>query len=418
MIPAPPLQTLKTYGLDIEKIRSDFPMLSQTVNGKPLIYLDSAATSHKPKVVLDRLYQFYSEEYGKPKEANRFSKTTTEAMEETRSKMAGMIGASKPEEIIFTTGCTEGINLVANGMARTLLKKGDEILITAFEHHANIVPWHMACDLTGAVLKVVPIEKTGEFDLEKFQGMLTDKTRIVSFSHSSHVLGTILPIKQICEIAHSREIVVMIDGAQAAPHMPVNMQEYDCDFYAFSGHKMGSPTGVGVLYGKEKWLQKIAPLLGGGQMAEQVTWEKSKFASIPTKFEAGTTPFVEIIVTGTLIDYLQELDMQKTSEYEQELMKYCTEKLSRIEQLNIFGTAPEKEPVLSFNIRNADVKKLETFLNNEYGMAVRAGHLTAQPLMKFLGVEKLLRVSFCYYNTYEEIDVLEEALKAFIKENA
>jgi cysteine desulfurase/selenocysteine lyase len=408
---------MNTFGLDIEKIRSNFPMLSQKVNGKKLIYLDSAASSHKPQVVIDRLTKFYTEEYAKPKEADSFSKSASEALEETRSKMAKLIGAAKPEEIIFTKGCTEGINIVAHGFARTMLQKGDEILITAFEHHANIVPWQMACDLTGAVLKVVPIEKSGEFDFEKYQNMITDKTKIISFSHSSHVLGTMLPVKHISEIAHNRGVAVMIDGAQAAPHMPVDMQDYGCDFYAFSGHKMGSPSGVGVLYGKEKWLKKIAPLLGGGEMASEVTWEKSKYETLPLKFEGGTTPFAEIIATGTLIDYVQELDMSKTSEYEQQLLKYATEKLSQIDRLIIAGTAHEKEPVLSFQLQNMDVKKLETFLNDEYGMAVRAGQLTAQPLMKFLGIDKLLRISFCYYNTYREIDVVEEAIKDFIKRN-
>ncbi len=407
----------ETFGLDIAKIRSDFPMLSQKVNGKPLIYLDTAASCPKPKVVLDRLYQFYAEEYGKPKEAHTYSKSATESMEETRSKMANQIGASKPEEIIFTSGCTEGINVVANGLARTMLQKGDEIVITAFEHHANIVPWHMACQLTGAVIKVVPIEKSGEFDLNKYESMLTDKTKIVSFSHSSHVLGTMLPVHTMAEIAHKRGALVLADGAQAAPHMPVNMKEYDCDFYTFSGHKMGSPAGVGVLYGKADLLEKIAPLMGGGEMASEVTWKKSTYASAPTKFEGGTTPFAEIIATSTLIDYLNELDMSVTVKYEEELLRYATEKISNIDRVIIAGTAREKEPVLSFYIKGMDVKKLETFLNEEYGMAVRAGQLTAQALLQFLGIDKLLRVSFNYFNTYHEIDTLTEAVQTFIKQN-
>ena len=409
------MKTLNTYGLDIIKIRAEFPMLSQTVNGKPLIYLDSAASSHKPRGVLNKLLRFYSEEYGKPKEGGSFSTTASEQVEDTRSKMAKMIGAAKPEEIIFTRGCTEGINVVANGLAHTLLQKGGEILITAFEHHANILPWQMACQLTGAVLKVVPIEKSGAFDLEKYEKMINDKTRIVAFSHSSHALGTMLPVKAMCEIAHKKGVLAMVDGAQAAPHMPVNMQEYDCDFYAFSCHKMGSPSGVGVLYGKEKWLNKIAPLMGGGEMASEVSWEKCNYASLPKKFEAGSTSFPEIIATGTLLDYLQQLDMSKTAEYEQELMKYCTEKLLHIEGLVLVGTGPEKEPVLSMHLPGMDVKNLETFLNSEYGIAVRTGHLSAQPLMKFLQVDKLLRVSFCYYNTHEEINRLEEAIREYIK---
>lgn len=407
---------MDTAGLDIEKIRSDFPMLSQKVNGKSLIYLDSAATSQKPQAVLDCLLQFYSEEYGTPGHGKSFSQASADAFETTRLKMAKMIGAKKPEEVVFTKGCTEGINIVANGLARTILKRDDEILITAFEHYANIVPWQMACALTGAVLKVVPIELSGEFDVEKFESMITDKTRVISFTHSSHVTGTMLPVKHMAAIAHEHDIAVMVDGAQAAPHMRVNMQDYDCDFYTFSGHKMGSPGGVGVLYGKEEWLKKIAPLQGGGEMACEVSWEKSKYAAPPAKFEAGSMPFVEIITTGPLIDYLLHLDMIKTATYEQQLLNYCTNRLSKIERVIVRGTAKEKEPVLSFHLWKMDVKKLEAFLANEYRIAVRAGPLAAQPLMNFLGVDKLLRVSFCYYNTYGEIDVLAEAIHEFIKQ--
>lgn len=247
--------------------------------------------------------------------------------------------------------------------------------------------------------------------------MINGKTRIISVSHSSHVLGSILPINQIAEIAHKRGIAVLADGAQAAPHMPVNMQELDCDFYSFSGHKMGSPTGVGVLYGKEKWLNKIAPLMGGGEMAKEVTFKKSTYAEIPTRFEGGTTPFADIIAFGSLVDYLEEIGQENIEQYELELLSYATEKLSKIERVKIYGNAPEKEPVLSFDIEGANMKKLEKYMNDEWSIAVRAGQLTAQPLMKLLGVQSLIRASFCFYNTFDEVDTFIEAVNAFIAEN-
>lgn len=344
--------------------------------------------------------------------------TTTEAMEDTRSKVASMMNADQPKEIIFTKGCTEGINIVANGFAKALLEPGDEIIISQLEHHANIVPWQMTCRHSGAVLKVAPITQNHELDMDQLENMINDRTKIISVSHSSHVLGSILPIREIAAMAHKRNIAVFADGAQAAPHMPVDMQQLDCDFYAFSGHKMGSPTGVGVLYGKEKWLNQIAPLLGGGEMTKEVTFEHSTFSEIPTKFEGGTTHFAGIIATGSLVDYLQELDMQKSSEYEEELLYYCIEKLSKLERVKIFGNAPDKEPLVSFDIEGMDVKQLEKYLNDEWGIAVRAGQLTAQPLMKLLGVKGLLRASFSYYNTYDEVDTFVEAVNAFIEEKS
>jgi cysteine desulfurase/selenocysteine lyase len=400
-------------GLNIEKIRASFPMLSATVNGKPLIYFDSAATTHKPAVVLEALRRFYGEAYGKPQEAHHFAKKATEALEQTRKKIANFLGAPSEKEIIFTRGCTEAINLVSDGFAKSMLKKDDEIVITEMEHHANIVPWQMACDLSGARLRVLPITTSGEIDLDTFQEFLTDRTRIVSISHSSHVLGTILPVEEMIRLAHMKDIPVLLDGAQAAPHMPVNIKKLDCDFYTIAAHKMGAPSGVGILYGKKKWLQKLPPALGGGDMVKKVSFEKSEYQDIPMKFEAGTPPFGEIISMSALIDYLEELDMEKTSGYEQELLAYGTQRLSAISGLKIYGTAPEKEPVLSFELEGKDVKKLEKFLDEEYNIATRAGDLSAQPLMKILGVKGLLRISFCYYNTRQEIDILAEAIEAF-----
>jgi cysteine desulfurase/selenocysteine lyase len=260
-----------------------------------------------------------------------------------------------------------------------LLKEGDEVVITQLEHHANIVPWQIACQQSGAKIKVVPINKNGEIEIEAYSKMLSSKTKIVAFSHSSNVLGTMLPVKHLTEIAHDKGVPVMVDGAQTAPHMAINMQDIDCDFYTFSGHKMGSPSGVGVLYGKKEWLNKLPPFEGGGDMAEKVTFEDFKPAAIPQKFEAGTMPFAEIIAFGTLLDYLSELNMEHTAAYEQELLSYATEQLSQVEEVTIFGTSTEKEPVLSFKMKNKDVKKLEKFLNDAYNITTRAGALTAQP---------------------------------------
>jgi cysteine desulfurase / selenocysteine lyase len=402
-------------GLDIQKIRDEFPMLKKEIKGKPLIYLDSAATTQKPKRVMDRLYKFYLEEYAKPKESHSLSKQATNEMEEARKKVASFMGASSEKEIVFSRGCTESINMVAGGFERGLLNESDEVLITALEHHANIVPWQLACQQNKAQLRVVPINEKGEIDLESYESTLSSRTKIVAVSHTSHALGNKLPVKEMIALAHKKDIPVMVDGAQAIPHMPVDMQELDCDFYTFSGHKMGSPSGVGILYGKKEWLKKLPPYEGGADMATKVTFEKHTLADPPYKFEAGTMPFAEIIAFGTLLDYLNELDMHKTEQYEQYLLNYATEQLSKIDGLRIMGTDGEKEPVLSFVLEHGDVKKLERFLNDEYNIDVRAGDLTAQPLMKILGVSGLLRVSFCYFNTPHEIDVLTDAVEEFIK---
>jgi cysteine desulfurase/selenocysteine lyase len=403
------------FGLDIEKIRSSIPMLGRSAHGKPLIYLDSAATTHKPQVVIDRIKKYYSEEYAKPEEAHQFSKQTTELRDEARKKMAGFLKSGSEKEIVFTKGCTEGLNIVANGIAQSILQPGDEIILTQLEHHANIVPWLMAGQLTGAVIKVAPITEKGELDMNALEDMIGPKTRVISLPHSSHVLGTILPVREVAALAHRRDIAVVVDGAQAAPHMPVNVQELDGDFYTISCHKMGSPTGVGVLYGKQPWLERIAPLIGGGEMAEDVSFESCTYVDPPTKFEGGTQPFADIIATSTLIDFLNDIDMQKSSKYEQALLEYATEKLQAIDRLLIHGTAPEKEPLIAFELAGMDVKKLEQYLDKEWGIAIRAGELTAKPLMKHLGVEGLARISFAFYNTYDEIDTVAAAIQAFIK---
>jgi cysteine desulfurase/selenocysteine lyase len=414
MIQNETLATGRNQSLDIEKIRGDFPMLNTEVKGKKLIYFDSAATNHKPQVVIDRLNELYTCKYGKTDEGHTFSQLMTEAFEETRAKTAKMIGAPNASEIIFTTGSTHGINIIANGFGRKILKEGDEVLISVLEHHSNIVPWQLACEISGAKIVVCPLLADGRLDIEQFERLLSEKTKIVSLAHSSNVLGTMIPVRTICDLAHARGIPVLIDGAQSAPHMAVNMQELDCDFYVFSAHKMGGPAGVGVLYGKSIWLERIPPLQGGEGMASSVRFEESQYSELPKKFEAGTPAFEEIVAFGTLIDYVQFLDMRKTAAYEQELLEYATEHLNKLSKVKIYGTSPEKEPVISFDLIGMDIKACEKFLNDEYNIAVKAGALSAEPLMNHLGVKGLLRISLCYINTKAEVDEFMSALANFI----
>jgi cysteine desulfurase / selenocysteine lyase len=406
-------RTTKTN--DVERIRQEFPMLSKRINRKPFIYFDNAATGHKPQAVLESLQKFYSSEYGKPKEEHELGKKATERENQVRKKVADFIGASSEKCIVFTRGCTESINIVAGGFSKGLLKKGDEVLITALEHHANIIPWQMACVQTGAVLKVVPLVDTGEVDIKAYKAMLSDKTKIVAISHSSHVLGSILPVKQMIRWAHEKGIPVMLDGAQAAPHMPVNMQDLDCEFYTFSGHKMGGPTGVGVLYGKKKWLEQIPPFEGGSDMAKKVSFEKTEYADVPQRFEAGTMPFAEIIALEALIDFLEKINMEKMFRYEQELLHYAKEQLSQIDGVFIMGSSADQQAVISFHIGKNDVKLLEKYLSDDHNIFVRAGELSAQPLIKLLGVKGLVRASFSYYNTKDEIDEFVKSLKDYLR---
>jgi cysteine desulfurase/selenocysteine lyase len=409
------LATGFNQSLAIKTIRDDFPMLHQRTDGKLLVYLDSAATSHKPRQMMDKLVEGYSTQYGKIRESTTYSRKMTDAYEEARQKVATMMNAADPNEIVFVKNCTEAINIVANGFERAMLKPGDEILITQLEHHANIIPWQLACLTTGAELKVAPINRDGELDLEQFEQLLTDRTRIVSISHSSNVLGTISPVRQVADIAHARGIPVLVDGAQMAPHSPVDMQALDCDFYTFSAHKMGGPSGVGVLYGRKEWLDKLPPHHGGSEMVNEVTFAQSTYLDVPLKFEAGTPAFVDVIAFGTVVDYLQGLGRQALADYEQELLTYATERMSTIDRVRTFGNAPEKEPVISFDVQGLDVKALETYFNDDLNLEVRAGQLSAQPLMNFLGVSGLLRASFCFYNTRDEIDFFADSLEDYIR---
>lgn len=398
---------------DVERIRQGFPVLQKPLHGKPFVYLDSAASGQKPQVMLDRLLRFYSEEYGKPNQAHTASQLASLAEERTRELTARFLHARAPREVVFVRGTTEAINLVATGFERALLGQDDEVLITLMEHHANIVPWQVACQRTGARLRVAPITPAGELNLDAFEKLLSHRTRIVSLCHSSQVLGTINPIREITRMAHQRGIPVFVDGAQAAPHMPVDVQELDCDFYAFSAHKMGGPTGLGVLYGKASWLEKLPPHQGGTVMSESVTFEKTTYAPIPQKFEAGTSAFADIIAFASLLEYLHDIGMDKIQAYEQQLLAYARDRIGRIPRVKILGAAPEKEPLVAILIDGLDVKPAEKYLS-EQGIVVRAGSLGSQPLMNHLGVEAALRASFAWYNTRAEIDQLAQALEAFI----
>lgn len=415
------VKNLFSPGFDVARIREDFPALHQQVNGQPLIYLDSAATSHKPRVMVERIQQLYLEQYAKPYENHPMSMAITEQLDQTRQQVADMINASK-DEVVFVRGCTEGINLVATCFERAILQPGDEIIITMMAHHSNYLPWEMACHQTKAVLKVLPITPSGEIDLNQLQDALTDKTRLIAIEHSSHVLGTINPVEKIVQMAHQRNIAVLVDGAQAAPHMPVDMRELGCDFYTFSGHKMGSPSGVGVLYGRKEWLEKLPPYQLGEDMEKTVSiartfsTPKSSFKPAPQKFEAGTPPFVEIIAFGSVIEYLQGIGQQRIADYEQELLHYTVGKLESLDRVHIIGSAPEKEPLISFTIDGISAKKAESWFNEHTGIALRAGDLSSQPLMKALSLEGVLRISMGFYNTPQEVDQFLDALQACIRE--
>jgi cysteine desulfurase/selenocysteine lyase len=410
------LATGKNQGLDIEKIRGEFPMLKRKLRGMPLIYFDSAATGQKPNVVIDTLQRLYKYEYAKPQEQHTVSKMMTEMVEETRKKTANFINAASPNEIIFTSGTTESINIIANSFAKGILGKDDEVIITALEHHANIIPWQIACEASGAKLRVVAVSNDGEVDIRGMERRIGERTKIIAITHSSHVLGAIQPVREICRLAHERGIAVLVDAAQSAPHMAINVTEMDCDFLVFSGHKMGGPAGVGVLYGKAEWLRQLPPHAGGSENAKKVTFEKTEYQPIPKKFEPGSGAFEEIVAFGALLDFVEQLDIEKTAEYEIELLEYATKKLSEIDRVRMYGRANEKEPVLSFALeRRDDVSDIEKYLSDKHNIDVRSGALSAQPLMKLLGVKGLVRISFCYYNTREEIDYFAGALQKFVE---
>jgi cysteine desulfurase/selenocysteine lyase len=395
--------------LDIQKIRADFPILSQKVNGKPLVYFDNGATSQKPKVVIDAISKYY-EEYNANihRGVHTLSQLATDAYEVSRKKIQEHINAKFSHEVIFTSGTTHAINTVASGIS-TMIKAGDEVLVSALEHHSNIVPWQMLCERTGAILKVIPMNEKGELVLSEYDKLLSHKTKIVAVNHISNALGTINPIEYLIEKAHQYGAAVLIDGAQATPHLKPDVQELDCDFYVFSGHKICGPTGVGILYGKEAWLNKLQPFQGGGEMIATVTFEKTTYAELPHKLEAGTPNIEGGIVIGTAIDYLNEIGFDNIAAYEQELLDYATEKLLEIEGLKIFGTAENKTSVISFNIAEIHPYDIGTIID-KLGIAVRTGHHCAQPIMDYYSIPGTIRASFAFYNTKEEIDIFVDAL--------
>jgi cysteine desulfurase/selenocysteine lyase len=391
---------------DVAAIRRDFPILERQVNGKPLVFLDSAASSQMPQPVIDRLVRYQQTEHANVhRGVHTLSQEATEAYEGVRRKVRALIGAREDREIIYTRGTTEAINLVAQSYGRAFIGAGDEILLSAMEHHANIVPWQMLCQEKGCVIRVIPMDDRGVLDMAAYRELLTDRTKFVSVTHVSNALGTINPVGEIIRLAHERGVPVLVDGAQAAPHLRVDVSELDADFYVFSGHKMCGPTGIGILYGKAELLEKMPPWQGGGDMILSVSFEKTTYNALPHKFEAGTPPIAAAIALGTAIDYLQALGLDRIAAYEHDLLAYATARVSALPGVRIIGTAPEKAAVLSFVIDGVHPHDIGTILDQE-GIAVRAGHHCAQPVMQRMGVPATARASFAFYNTVEEVDAL------------
>jgi cysteine desulfurase/selenocysteine lyase len=400
---------------DVERIREDFPVLRQTVNGKPLVYLDNAASSQVPQVVIDRGSTYLEQEHSNiHRGVHYLSQRATTAYEGAREKVRRFLNARDSKECIFVRGCTEGINLVMHGYGRKFIGPGDEVIISAMEHHSNIVPWQMLCEEKGAVLRVIPMNDAGELLLDEYGALLNERTKIVAVTHVSNALGTINPIKEMIALAHKYGVPVLIDGAQGAPHLAVDVQDLDCDFYAFSGHKMFAPTGSGVVYGKAELLEKMNPFQGGGDMIRSVSFEKTTYAGLPSKFEAGTPAIVSQIGLGTAIDYVNGIGRERAAAYEAGLLRYATERISAIEGVRIVGTAREKASVLSFVIDDIHPHDIGTILDQE-GIAVRAGHHCAQPVMTRFGIPATARASFAFYNTRQEVDVLANAIEKVIE---
>jgi len=400
---------------DPYKIRENFPILSQEVNGKPLIYFDNAATTQKPAVVINAIRDYYLNYNANiHRGIHTLAEKATESFETTRNKVKEYINASSSDEIIFTYGTTDGLNLVAHSLGKKLLNKGDEVIISAMEHHSNIVPWQLICEDRGAVLKIIPISDSGELIYEEYLKLLNERTRIVSIVHVSNSLGTINPVSKIIDDAHAAGALVVVDGAQAAAHLEIDVQNLDCDLYVFSSHKMFGPTGVGVLYGKRNVLDLMVPYRGGGEMIKEVTFEKTTFNDLPFKFEAGTPNIADVIGFGAAIDYMEGINKKNITDYEQELLKYGLQKLSEVPQLRFVGTAKEKVSIISFIIENMHPFDIGIMLDAS-GIAVRTGHHCTQPLMDYLHIEGTVRVSLTIYNTKEEIDILAEKLKKIVK---
>lgn len=396
--------------LDIQTIRKDFPIFQREVNGKPLVYLDNAATSQTPQQVIDTIVDYYQNYNANiHRGVHTLSQEATDAYEAARQKIQKHFNIAHSHEVIFTSGTTQSINLVATGFT-SFLKEGDEILVSAMEHHSNIVPWQMLCERTGAVLKVIPMNLDGELVMEEYHNLLSDKTKLVFCNHVSNALGTVNPIEKIIDAAHKVGAAVLIDGAQAAPHIKADLQALDVDFYTVSAHKMCGPTGVGMLYGKEEWLKKLPPYQGGGEMIAEVTFEKTTYADLPHKFEAGTPNICGGIAFGAALDYMNSIGFDAIAQYEDELLQYATEQLLTIEGLKIYGTAVHKTSVISFNIEGIHPYDIGTIVD-KLGIAVRTGHHCAQPIMDFYQIPGTVRASFSFYNTKEEVDKLVEGIK-------
>ena len=395
---------------DVERVRRDFPILAREVNGHPLVYLDNAASAQRPQAVIDAEAHYYAEIHANVhRGVHTLSQRATEAFESARERARSFINAASTREVIFVRGTTEAINLVAQAFARPRLKPGDEILITWLEHHSNIVPWQLLCEQTGARLKIAPINTAGEVEIGTFEALLSAKTRMVAVAHVSNALGTVLPVREIIALAHARGVPVLLDGAQAVPHMRVDVRALDCDFYAFSGHKMFAPTGIGVLYGRESLLEAMPPWHGGGDMILKVSFDGTTYNSLPYKFEAGTPNIAGAVGLGAAIDYLEALGLDRIERYEHELLEYATERLRTVPGLRLIGTARHKAAVLSFVLDGIHAHDLGTILDSE-GIAIRTGHHCAMPVMDFFGVPATARASLAFYNTRAEVDRLTAAL--------
>ncbi len=400
---------------DIQQIRKDFPILSRTVYGKPLVYLDNSATTQKPRAVVDAIAnEYYSENANVHRGVHFLSQQATELHEAARAKVAGFLNASSPAEIVFTRGATEGLNLVASSFGEAFLKEGDEVIVSAMEHHSNIVPWQLLEMRRGIKVKVIPITEDGELRMDEYERMFNARTKAVSVTHVSNVLGTVNPVKEITAIAHAQNVPVLIDGAQSVPHTKVDVQDIGCDFYAFSGHKVYGPTGIGALYGKAEWLEKLPPYQGGGEMIKNVHFGHTEFEDAPLKFEAGTPDYVGSHSLATAIDYVEKLGIGNIAAHEHELLEYATGCLDTIPGMRIFGRAQRKSAVLSFVVGNIHPLDLGTLLDR-LGIAIRTGHHCAQPLVESLGVQSVARASFGLYNTKEEVDALADGIERVMK---
>ena len=405
------VENLNFERIDIEKVRADFPILDLHVSGKPLVYLDNAASSQMPQAVIDRIVCYQTAEHSNIHRAVHYlSELATKEFEAARVKVQHFLKAKESREIIFTRGTTEAINLVMHGYGRAFIGKGDEIILSGLEHHANIVPWQMLAQEKGAILRVIPMNDAGELLIDEFEALFNEKTKFLALTHVSNALGTVNPVKKMIAFAHRHGVPVLLDGAQAAPHQPVDVQDLDCDFYAFSGHKMCGPTGIGVLYGKAKLLEKMQPFQGGGDMILSVTFEKTTYNVIPSKFEAGTPPIMAAIGLGAAIDYLHGIGLANIEAYEKQLLDYATERVSALAGVRIIGTAAKKAAVLSFEIKGVHPHDVGTILNDE-GIAIRTGHHCAQPVMQRFHVPATARASFAFYNTKQEIDKLVNGIR-------